>query len=627
MAVFPSPPPWAPPAELVSNHPALCHLLTCTSMPHFIQIHALAITTGAATDNFAAARILSFPAFSPAGSLPYARRLFAANHRSDAFITNILLRAYASLPNPFPALSFFAETLDSSSPLRRPHPNTLALALKASADAGDLAVGKAVHGMALKLAEASDVSVQNFLVRLYASFRLISPARLVYDGIFDLNDASMNIMLGAYLNCGLLEDARQLFDEMPERRIISWSVMINGLVQNSLFSEALEIFTAMLVEKVDPNESVYVNALSACAHLGAVDQGKWIENHLRRKNFAATVRIGTALIDMYLKSGCVKNAFDVFDSMQEKNSLTWSAMIAGLAINGRGEDSLRLFSSMEAAGISPNEVTFVGVLNACSHSGLIDEGAKHFKSMCWVYGIRPNVQHYCCLVDLYGRAGMLAKAEEVIENMPMEPNSAVWGSLLNACRIHGDENLVERAGKKLLELEPENSGRYVLLSNIYARREMWDEVAEIRRIMKKRGVMKTPGSSFVDLDGEIHEFMAGDSFHSEKTAVYAKIEEMRSRLKTAGYKPRIKEVLIDIEDDDEKESSLYHHSEKLALAFGLIRSELGTTIRITKNIRVCDDCHVVMKMVSKIYGREIVVRDRSRFHHFKDGDCSCKDYW
>ncbi|PKA46700.1 Pentatricopeptide repeat-containing protein [Apostasia shenzhenica] len=622
---LPKPPPWAPPPELVSRHPALRHLLSCNSMPHLRQIHALAITTGAACDNLAAARILSFSALSPTGSLTYARRFFAATAKADAFMFNILLRAYASLSNPAEAVVFFAEALESSR-ISRPGHRTLALVLKAASDTGALAVGKMLHGMAVKLALAADVSVQNFLVRMYSSFRLIEPARLVFDGISDFDEASKNIMIGGFLKCGLFDDARQMFDEMPQKGVISWSVMINGFVQSSQFRGALELFREMLRREIDPNESVYVNVFSACAHLGSVEQGRWVENYMRKKGFVVTVRIGTALIDMYLKCGCVEKAFDVFNSMERKNSLTWSAMIGGLAVNGHGEDSLMLFSLMEAAGIQPNEVTFVGVLNACSHSKLIDEGVRHFDSMTKVYGILPNVQHYCCLVDLYGRAGLLEKAEDVIRKMPMEPNIAVWGSLLNSCRIHGNIDLGEKVGRKLMELEPDNSGRYILLSNIFAAKGKWEEVGELRKIMKERGVVKIPGSSFIDVKGDVHEFIAGDSFHPQKAEIYAKLEEMSSKMKLDGYIPRTEQVLIDMEEE-EKQTALHHHSEKLALAFGLIGCETGMVLRITKNLRVCDDCHLVMKLISKIYGREIVVRDRSRFHHFRDGSCSCSDYW
>ncbi|XP_028547965.1 pentatricopeptide repeat-containing protein At5g06540 [Dendrobium catenatum] len=397
MAV-PSPPPWAPPHELVSRHPALHHLLFCNSMPHFLQIHALSITTGSASDNLAASRILSNPALSPSGSLPYIRRLFLTTHKAEAFMANILLRAYASLPNTIPALSFFVESLESSR-LHHPDATTLALILKASADAGDLSFGKMVHAMALKLAQASDVSVQNFLVRIYASFRLIESAKLVFDSISNSNDASRNIMLGAYLKCGLLDDARQVFDDMPGKGVISWSVMINGLFQNNRFSEALELFNKMLMEKMEPNESIYVNVFSICAHLGAIEQGKELNDMERHDH-----RVG--------------------------HQLPWRGFT-------------QAFSMMELSGILPNEVTFIGVLNACSHSKLVDEGVKYFKSMVKVYNIQPDVHHYCCLVDLYGRAGMLAEAEEVIKNMPMEPNSAVWGSLLNACRIHRNAFLGE----------------------------------------------------------------------------------------------------------------------------------------------------------------------------------------
>ncbi|ONK65527.1 uncharacterized protein A4U43_C07F38020 [Asparagus officinalis] len=382
----------------------------------------------------------------------------------------------------------------------------------------------------------------------------------------------------------------------------------------------------MLVGGVEPNESVFVNVISACAYLGALEQGRWIESYLRRKGVRIGVRIGTALIDMYLTCGCVERAFGIFDGLKEKNVMAWSAMIAGLAVNGRGREALRLFAEMENDRVLPNEVTFIGVLNACSHCRLVDEGLKHFKSMSNVYGLKPNVRHYCCLVDLYGRSGMLDRAQEVIKEMPMKPNSAVWGALLNSCRIHGNTLLGEKIGKELLELEPNNSGRYMLLSNIYAANGKWEEVVTLRRMMKENGVDKTPGSSVIELEGSVHEFIAGDNFHPDRREVYRMVDRMMVELKSAGYKPETDQILLDM-DEEEKETALCHHSEKLAIAFGLIKSDPATTIRITKNLRICNDCHAAMKLISKIYDREIVVRDRSRFHHFRGASCSCGDFW
>ncbi|XP_058099833.1 pentatricopeptide repeat-containing protein At5g66520-like [Magnolia sinica] len=331
----------------------------------------------------------------------------------------------------------------------------------------------------------------------------------------------------------------------------------------------------MLVEKVEPNESVLVNVLSACAHLGAMEQGKWIEGYVTKKNVGVTVRLGTALVDMYSKCGCVERALEVFNEMKEKNVRAWSTMIGGLAINGHGEDALCLFSQMEMHGVRPNNVMFVGVLNACSHSRLVDEGSIYFDSM--------TKDSWECPI---GRASR----------------------------------------KQLLELEPDHSGRYVLLSNIDAAEGKWGDVAVLRREMKERGVSKMPGCSFIDLRGTIHEFIAGDNSHQQSQEIYAKLEDISKELKLEGHTPNTSAVLLDM-DEEEKQTALYHHSEKLAIAFGLINSDPGVTIRITKNLRVCEDCHAAAKMISRIYKCKIVVRDRIRFHHFEDGSCSCMDFW
>ncbi|XP_058095256.1 pentatricopeptide repeat-containing protein At5g66520-like [Magnolia sinica] len=615
--------PWIPTPQLLSEYPFLRHIRSCNSIKHLKQIHAQSIASGAIHDNFVASRILSFAALSPNGSLPYARHLFDQIPKPDAFIANTLIRGYTSGPCPIDALLFYIHILESS---LRLDAHAIPLLLKACSEIPSLPLGRAIHSHVFKFGWGSHIPLLNYLVYMYSSCGSIDSAELIFSRMTEFDDASWNIMVGGYLKCGLFEAARRLFDETLERDVVSWSVMINGYVQSSFFKEALELFRKMLVEKVEPNESVLVNVLSACAHLGAMEQGKWIEGYVTKKNVGVTVRLGTALVDMYSKCGCVERALEVFNEMKEKNVLAWSAMIGGLAINGHGEDALRLFSQMEMHGVRANNVTFVGVLNACSHSRLVDEGSIYFDSMTKVYGLKPNIQHYCCMVDLYGRAGLLDRAQEVIKSMPMEPNSAVWGALANACRIHGNAQLGERVGKQLLELEPDHSGRYVLLSNIYAAEGKWSDVAVLRREMKERGVSKTPGCSFIDLKGTIHEFIAGDNSHPQSQEIYAKLEDISKELKLAGHTPNTSAVLLDM-DEEEKQTALYHHSEKLAIAFGLINSDPGATIRITKNLRVCEDCHAATKMISRIYKHEIVVRDRIRFHHFKDGSCSCMDFW
>ncbi|KAJ8624195.1 hypothetical protein MRB53_032725 [Persea americana] len=617
-------PLWIPNPQLLSKYPLLHQLSSCKSMKHLQQIHAQTITTGIFADNFVTSRILSFSALSPHGSLPYARRLFAQIPKPDPFLTNTLIRAFVSIGNPIDALLFYIQILES--PLLSPDIHTIPLLLKACSEIPSLVLGKAIHSHIFKFGWFSHVSVLNSLVHMYFSCGSVDFAEIAFNGILSPDNATWNIMIGGYLKCGRFEAAHRVFDEMPERNAISWSAMINGNVQNSCFKEALELFRKMLAEKVEPNESVLVNVISACARLGALEQGKWVEGYVRRKNVEITVQIGTALVDMYLKCGWVEKALEIFDEMRERNVLAWTAMIGGLAVNGRGKDALHLFSQMQLHGVRPNHVTFVGVLNACSHSRLVDDGVTYFNSMTSTYGLKPNIQHYCCMVDLYGRAGLLDKAKAVIESMPMEPNPAIWGALLNACRIHGNAQLGEQIGKQLLELEPNHSGRYVLLSNVYAAEGRWVDVANLRRVMRERGVTKTPGCSFIDLGGTVHEFIAGDNLHPQSEEIYAKLDEMNEVLKSARYKPNKGQVLLDM-DEEEKETAIFHHSEKLAIAFGLISSEMNATIRITKNLRVCTDCHAATKLLSKIYKREIVVRDRSRFHHFKDGSCSCMDFW
>lgn len=208
----------------------------------------------------------------------------------------------------------------------------------------------------------------------------------------------------------------------------------------------------------------------------------------------------------------------------------------------------------------------------------------------------------------------------------MEPNAAVWGALLGACRIHGNAELGERVGKILLQLEPQNSGRYALLSNIYAKAGRWDDVANVRKLMKERGVKTTTGTSMIDLNGVVHEFKMGDGSHPEMKSVYIMLKSMMERLEMEGYMPNTSQVLFDIEEE-EKETALRHHSEKLAIAFGLINTNPGSTIRIVKNLRMCEDCHSAVKLISQVYSRKIIVRDRARYHHFSNGECSCKNFW
>jgi pentatricopeptide repeat protein len=402
--------------------------------------------------------------------------------------------------------------------------------------------------------------------------------------------------------------------------------MIAGYSQNGHACQALALFNEMQLSDATPDRATMVSVLQACSHFASLYQGNCIYSFIIQNGFEADVLVGTALLDMYSKGGNLQIARQLFDKMLKRDVISWSAMIAGYGMHGHGEDAIALFSQMEQTGVKPDHVTFTHVLCACSHAGLLDKGWQYFKSMKQYYSITPKVDHYACMVDLLGRAGCLGEAEEFIRNMPIEPNAGVWGALLGACRIHSNIGLGERVAEKLFELEPGDIGNYVLLSNIYAAAGKWNDVAKVRVMIKNKGLKKIPGRSLIEVNKKVHAFIVGDKSHPQFEEIYATLVALSNQMEEAGSVPDTDFVLHDVEDEV-KEHMVYTHSEKLAIAFGLISTSPGTTIRITKNLRVCGDCHNASKFISRLVRREIIMRDAKRFHHFKDGLCSCGDYW
>ncbi|KAK2988860.1 hypothetical protein RJ640_005813 [Escallonia rubra] len=433
-------------------------------------------------------------------------------------------------------------------------------------------------------------------------------------------------LVDMYIKCGDVERARGVFDEMQEKDIVTWSAMIQGYASNGLPKEALDLFFVMHREKVRPDCYSMVGILSACARLGALELGEWASSLLNENEFLLNPVLGTALIDMYAKCGKTGLAWRVFKGMKEKDLVVWNAVISALAMNGHVKAAFSLFGQVEKFGIQPDGNTFMGLLCGCTHAGLVHDGRKFFDSMKRVFSVTPSIEHYGCIVDLLGRAGLLDEAHQLIKTMPIEANAIVWGALLGGCRLHRDTQLAEHVLKILIELEPSNSGNYVLLSNIYSANHKWDDAVEIRSRMHKKGIQKIPAYSWIEVDGVVHEFLVGDTSHPLSDKIYEKLSELTEELKPEGYVPTTEYVLFDIEDE-EKEHSIGCHSEKLAIAFGLISTKPSHVIRIVKNLRVCGDCHTAIKLISKITGREIIVRDNNRFHCFIDGSCSCRDYW
>ncbi|KDP23395.1 hypothetical protein JCGZ_23228 [Jatropha curcas] len=472
----------------------------------------------------------------------------------------------------------------------------------------------------------TDVICFNAMIDGYLKSGDLDKAKELFEKMEDKNVGSWNVMVTGLARCGMIKEARELFDKITERDDISWSAIIDGYVEGGYYKEALEVFNVMQREEIRPKKFVLSSVLAACANVGALYQGRWIHAYVKKNPTFLDAVLGTALVDMYAKCGRLDMAWDVFETMKDKKVFTWNAMICGLAMHGRAEDAIELFSRMQKEKFRPNGITFVGILNACAHKGMVDEGLKMLDCMEKVYDIKPEMEHYGCIVDLLGRAGLLAEAEELIHSMPMEPSAAVWGALLGGCRKHGNAELGERVGKILIQLEPQNSGRYALLSNIYAKAGRWYDVENLRKLMKERGVKTTPGTSMIDLSGVVHEFKMGEASHPQMKEIYLTLKKMIDRLALEGYSPDISQVLFDIEEE-QKETALQYHSEKLAIAFGLINTKPGTTIRIMNSLRICEDCHSAIKLISQVYNREIILRDRARYHHFRNGTCSCQDFW
>lgn len=433
-------------------------------------------------------------------------------------------------------------------------------------------------------------------------------------------------LLDMYAKCGQVDAARILFDQMKQKDVVAWSAMIYGYGQANRCYEALALFNEMQKANVDPNEVTMVSVLYSCGVLGALETGKWVHFYIKKKKLKLTVTLGTALIDFYAKCGLIDSAVEVFEKMTTKSIISWTAIIQGLASNGEGRRALEFFQLMQQAKVKPNDVTFIGVLSACSHVGLVEEGRTLFLSMNKDYGIEPRIEHYGCMVDILGRAGLLDEAFQFMKNMPLEPNVIVWRTLLASCRAHKNVPIGEESFRQIVQLEPAHSGDYILLSTIYALAGRSEDALKVRSQMREMGIKKSPGCSLIELQGVVHEFFSEDDEHSHSKEIYRATDDMIKRIKLAGYEPNMGDARIDAEEEA-RETSLSHHSEKLAIAFGLVNTKPGSTIRISKNLRICTDCHNAMKIISKVYNREVVIRDRNRFHHFRGGSCSCNDYW
>ncbi|XP_038683441.1 pentatricopeptide repeat-containing protein At1g08070, chloroplastic-like [Tripterygium wilfordii] len=570
-----------------------CALKTCSKLRALSegkQIHAHSVKCGLVSNCFVQNTLIRM--YANCGSMEVARQVFDALPERDIVAWNSLFSGYSKNGCWENVVKLFREMLELDFKFDGV---TLICVLTACGKLADVELGKWIDEYISANGLEGNLNLSTALVDMYAK-------------------------------CGQVETARRLFNQMDQRDVVAWSAMISGYNQARRCREALDLFKVTQMENVEPNEVLLASVISSCAVLGALETGKWVHLYVKKKRIELNVTLGTALMDFYAKCGEVEDLIEVFRRMRLKNVYSWTVLIQGLANNGEGKRALDYYYSMRAKNVLPNDVTFIAVLSACSHGGLVDEGRELFLSMSKDFGIEPRMEHYGCMVDILGRAGLIEEALQFIEDMSIQPNAVIWRTLLASCRPYKNVEIAEEAVNHLVRLEPMHGGDYILLSDVYASVGKWADATRVRNEMKAKGIKKTPGCSLIELDGEIFEIFSEHRVHPQSKEIYNATEKMMTSIKTAGYIPNTAVARLDAEEKD-KETAVSHHSEKLAIAFALIKTHPGATIRISKNLRVCLDCHNAIKIISKVYNREIVVRDRNRFHHFKEGQCSCKDFW
>ncbi|KAG7995379.1 hypothetical protein I3843_01G106000 [Carya illinoinensis] len=536
-----------------------------------------------------------------------------------------ILTAYNLANLPHLTLSMFPTMLKHDG--LEPDHFVLASLVKACSRLCAIWQGKQLHARFVLSPFRDDDVVKSSLVDMYAKCGLPDSARAVFDLISSKNSVSCTAMISGYARSGRKSDAIGLFKSVPPRNLFSWTALIAGLVQSGNATDAFYLFIDMRREEIDIVDPLVLSSIvGASANLTVLELGKQIHGLVIALGYESCIFISNALLDMYAKCSDILAAKDIFGRMQRRDVVSWTSIIVGVAQHGQAEEALTLYKEMISASVKPNEVTFVALIYACSHVGLVGKGRQLFKSMSEDYGISPSLQHYTCFLDLLSRSGHLDEAEKLISEMPFRPDEPTWAALLSACKHHNDIKMGIRVADHLLSLEPEDPSTYILLSNIYASAAMWEKVSKVRKLMMVMEVKKQPGYSCIEFGKETQVFYAGETSHSMKDEIFGFLKELDAEMRKRGYVPDTSSVLHDMEQQ-EKERQLFWHSERLAVAYGLLKAVSGTVIRVVKNLRICGDCHRVLKFTSTIMKREIVIRDANRYHHFKNGNCSCNDFW
>ncbi|VVB09984.1 unnamed protein product [Arabis nemorensis] len=531
--------------------------------------------------------------YAEVGLVEEARKLFDEMPERDSYSWTAMVTGYAKKNQPEDALVLYS--LMQKLPNSKANVFTVSSAVAAAASIPCIRSGKEIHGHIVRAGLDSDEVLWSSLMDMYGK-------------------------------CGCVEEARNIFDKIVDKDVVSWTSMIDRYFKSRRWREGFSLFSELVGSCTRPNEYTFAGVLNACADLTSEELGKQVHGYMTRIGFDPSSFASSSLVDMYTKCGNIESAKHVVDGCPKPNLVSWTSLIGGYAQNGEPEKSLKYFDLLLKSGTKPDHITFVNVLSACTHAGLVEKGLEYFHSITEKHGLSHTDDHYTCLVDLLARSGRFEQLTSIISEMPMKPSKFLWASVLGGCSTHGNVDLAEEAAQELFKIEPENPATYVTMANIYAAAGKWEEEVRMRKRMRDIGVTKSPGSSWTEIKRERHVFMAADTSHPMHNQIVECLGELTKKMKEEGYVPATNLVLHDVEDE-QKEENLVYHSEKLAVAFAILSTQEGTAIKVFKNLRSCVDCHSAIKFISKITKRKITVRDSTRFHCFENGQCSCRDYW
>ncbi|KAE9611008.1 putative tetratricopeptide-like helical domain, DYW domain-containing protein [Lupinus albus] len=555
------------------------------------QLHCLVVKCGFGSELFVGSNLTDM--YSKCGKVLDACKVFEETPCKDEVLWTSMIDGYVKNGNFEKALTAYKKMVIDNVFIDQ---HVLCSTLSACSALKASSFGKSLHSTIVKFGFEHETFIGNALTDMYSKFGDMVSASNVF-----------------YIDSGC-------------RNIVSFTAIIDGYVEMDQMERAISAFVDLRRWGIEPNEYTFSSLIKACSNQAKIEHGGQFHGQVIKFNFARDPFVSSTLVDMYGKCGLLDHSIQLFDEIENPNDIAYNTLVGVFALHGLGRNAVETFNRMIRRGLKPNAVTFINLLKGCSHTGMVVDGLNYFYSMDKNYGVVPREEHYSCVIDLLGRAGKLKEAEDFINSMPFEPDAFGWCSFLGSCKIHDDKERAKVAANRLMKLEPENSGAHVLLSNIYAKERQWEDVRSLRKMIRDGNLKKLPGYSWVDIGNKTHVFGVEDCSHPQMKEIYEKLDTLLDQIKQIGYVPRTESVLIDM-DDTFKEKLLHNHSERIAVAYSLITMPTGKPIVVKKNLRVCEDCHSALKYISKVTGRNIIVRDINRFHHFSNGSCSCGDYW